>query len=223
MALSHQKSPSGDDVPKVDAASSSASIHVLNRPRSDAEIVERLQEKDAYGAALLYDQYSSEVNRLVWKLLGADSEHDDIVQLVFCKLIDSTNKLRDPDKLRPYVLQVTVNTVRSELRKRSVRRRFFRAEEDPDRFSALTCDPEQRELIRLTFDVLEKLPLSERLAFTLRKIDGRSLAETAELCGCSLASIKRRLNKANRRFESLAVREPLLATRLSLGTRGGAR
>jgi RNA polymerase sigma-70 factor (ECF subfamily) len=193
----------------------SASIHVLRRTVGDEEIVERLQVGEPYAAVLLYDRYAPEVNRLIWRLLGADADHDDLVQQVFCHLLTSASKVRDPNRLGPYVLRVTVNAVRSELRKRSVRRRFFRAEEDVDRFQAFAADHETRAAVRQTFAVLERMPVAERLAFTLRHIDGRCLEEVASLCGCSLATIKRRLKKADKRFRALASSDPVLSERLA--------
>jgi len=203
------------------SAGGSASVHVIPRQRSNEEILERIQMGEAYGAALLYDRFSPQVNRLVWRMLGADSEHDDLVQQVFCKLLCSARKLRDPDKLRSFVLQVTVNTVRSELRRRTVRRRFFTAEENFDRFEGQSVDPELRDLLERTFRVLEKMPVDERVAFTLRQVDGRSLEETAEICRCSLATIKRRINKAKRRFACLAAGDAVLSDRLQSSQGGG--
>jgi RNA polymerase sigma-70 factor (ECF subfamily) len=47
------------------------------------------------------------------------------------------------------------------------------------------------------------MPAAERVAFCLRYVDGKQLAEVAELCDCSLATIKRRLQKAEAKLEPL--------------------
>ena len=200
---------------------SKASLHILKQDVSDEDIIERLQIGDVGAAALLYDRYSPEINRLVWRLLGADHEHDDLVQQIFCQLLVAVPKMREACKLPGFVQRTTVNAVRSELRKRAVRRRFFRSHEDFDRFEGLAEDHETRELLRRTFAVLEKMPTSERIAFTLRHVDGRTLEDSAQLCGCSLATVKRRLDKAQKRFRALSASDPMITERLKRNGKRG--
>ena len=45
---------------------------------------------------------------------------------------------------------------------------------------------------------------------TLRFMAGFGLEELAEVCGCSLATVKRRLLEARRQFETLARNDPVL-------------
>ncbi|MBW2736952.1 MAG: hypothetical protein JRH20_31605 [Deltaproteobacteria bacterium] len=117
------------------------------------------------------------------------------------------------------MLSVTVNTVRSELRKRAVRRRFSFWGEPPE---PVGCDDhEGRYLVTRTFKALERLPVNERLAFSLRYIEGHSLVEVAELCGCSLATAKRRIKRAEEHFAKIARRDPRLSERLAQSERWG--
>src|SRR5690606_2764930 len=108
-----------EDVP---APGSGAHPHEL----STAErIVQQIQTDPERGAAALFDAYAGEVNQLIWRLLGADPDHDDFVQHVFFTVIAQIETLRDARKLRHWVQAVTVNTVYGELRKRQVRRLFL--------------------------------------------------------------------------------------------------
>lgn len=206
----HERGPGGERAVEKEPAS----ISIITRSVGDAELLDRLRRGEPDAAALLYDRFVHEVNRLVWRLLGADAEHDDLVQQVFCHLLRSARKVREPDLLEPFVLRVTVNTVRSELRKRAVRRRFFRAEEDVDRFEALAPDLERALLLKHTFQVLGSMPVRERLVLSLRYLDDRPLEEVASLCGCSLATVKRRLTRARERFCALAASCSTIAVRL---------
>jgi DNA-directed RNA polymerase specialized sigma24 family protein len=43
-----------------------------------------------------------------------------------------------------------------------------------------------------------------------RHVEGYGLAEAAELCKCSLATYKRRLARAEKRFEALSRGDPVL-------------
>lgn len=180
-----------------------------------AEILLMARRGDPRAGAALFDRCEAQVNRLVWRLLGADEAHDDVVQQVFVALLKGLLRVREPDALAGWVTAVTVNTVRSELRRRRIRRLWVRSEPEAlDLAEAPPTSHEARALLRRTYAVLAKLPEDERIAFGLRYMDEMSLAEVAAACGCSLATIKRRLQAAQARFRRLAQRDPLLAERL---------
>ena len=56
--------------------------------------------------------------------------------------------------------------------------------------------PEERAQIVRAYQLLEKLPADERIAWVLRYLEGETLEETARLCGCSLSTVQRRLRAA---------------------------
>jgi RNA polymerase sigma-70 factor (ECF subfamily) len=187
--------------------------------RGDAELLSLVRgaERDA-AAALLYDRFCGDVNRLVWRLLGADGEHDDIVQQVFLHLLAGVARVRDEAALPAWVAAVCVKTVRSEIRRRRVRR-FFQLGAGARSQTVATPveDYEARDLLERTYTVLEAMPANERIAFVLRYAEERALVDVAAACGCSLATIKRRLQRAERRFVRLSARHPALAERLARG------
>ena len=78
---------------------------------------------------------------------------------------------------------------------------------------------EEREAVEATYAVLESLPSEQRLPFSLRYIQGMELKEVASACGVSLATIKRRISKAERRFVARAANDPALSDWLQEGSR----
>ncbi len=76
-----------------------------------------------------------------------------------------------------------------------------------------------RESLRVTYAVLDRLGVDERIAFALRFIEGLELAEIAAACGVSFNTVRRRLARAEKRFLALAQREPALHEWLEGGTR----
>ena len=87
-----------------------------------AALVERLHEQEPAAGRELYDRCARQVNGVVWRILGADAEHDDVVQQVFANVFRSLGQLRDPERLDAWVTGVAVRTARTELRRRRVRR-----------------------------------------------------------------------------------------------------
>jgi RNA polymerase sigma-70 factor (ECF subfamily) len=79
---------------------------------------------------------------------------------------------------------------------------------------------EVSEALRCTYELLGKLPADERLAFALRHIDGQELTTVAAACGVSLATIKRRLARAQSTFVALASEHNVLAEWVERGELG---
>jgi RNA polymerase sigma-70 factor (ECF subfamily) len=65
-----------------------------------------------------------------------------------------------------------------------------------------------RAAVRKLYGILDELDAEARLAFVLRHTQGLELTEIAEALGCSLATAKRRLAKANERVLVRAKRDP---------------
>ncbi len=204
LAIDMQRDTSEDPGELGSAPRVKAPVKVIGFRGSDAELLERLHRDGDGAAGLLHDRFSGEVNGLVWRLLGPDQDHDDIVQVVFCRLLQHVHKVREADKLRSWVRSVTVNSVYSELRKRGVRRLFFANESrKPEQFVDAPATLESRDLLARIYTELNRMPANERMAFSLRYIEGKQLSEVAELCGCSLATVKRRVARAEQRVEHL--------------------
>ena len=75
-------------------------------------------------------------------------------------------------------------------------------------------NPEASATMRAMYRVLDALPADERMVFTLRFMSELELTEVAAACRVSLATIKRRLARAEARFQEVAQQEPLLSDRL---------
>lgn len=58
------------------------------------------------------------------------------------------------------------------------------------------ASPEERLLLARVYAALDRISVDERLAWSLRHLEGERLDEVAALCGCSLATVKRRIASA---------------------------
>ena len=183
--------------------------------RDPTAIVEGLRRGAPEAAVALYDRVAERVNRLVARMMGADAEHDDVVHQVFLNALESVGALRDPSALDGWIVGVTVNTVRRELRRRRFRRllRLDLAAHAAGEVEARTRrpNPERDMVARRFYAALERLGADERIAFTLRAVEGCALAEVAMACRCSLATAKRRVARATHLLAEVATKDPVLA------------
>jgi len=189
----------------------------------DAGLVAALREDRPGAKAAFFQSYALYVERLVTHLIGFDRELADIVQDVFLNALGALHTLEDARALKPWVARVTTNTTLKVLRSRTRRAwmRLFRDSDDELRREEPAPDLDQDVLraLRGVYDVLRRLPADESVAFALRYVEGMELTEVAAACGVSLATIKRRMVRAETRFVAAARKRPELAEWLKGGTR----
>jgi RNA polymerase sigma-70 factor (ECF subfamily) len=186
-------------------------VKLIGRELSNSEIIDGVLNRDTRAAAALYDRFAGHVNRLVWRLLGGDEEHDDVVQQVFVSALGSMDKLKDPQALGGWLAGIAINTVRRELRSRKARR-IFRLVPGTSELPHDSLDPDQQLLAPRFYAVVSRLRASDRIVFILRFVEGYTLGECAAACRCSLATIKRKLARARRVFFKYARMDPVLAS-----------
>ena len=78
-----------------------------------------------------------------------------------------------------------------------------------------TRDAEQDEAelsAQAVYELVARLPTEERIAFTLRFVEGMTNGEIATVMGCSGGTVKRRISRAKTRFFALAEKHPELAS-----------
>lgn len=62
------------------------------------------------------------------------------------------------------------------------------------------ADAADRALLSEVYEALDRLPADERIAWSLRHVEGEKLQNVANLCNCSLATAKRRIASAHARL-----------------------
>ena len=112
-------------------------------------------------------------------------------------------------------------TARKAIRRRRRKRwlTFFADVPEPAA-GAPWAGPELQEAARCVYRILERIPVDERIPFSLRMLEDLDLEATARACGMSLATVRRRLVRAERRFFKLARQYEALAPWLESGGEG---
>jgi RNA polymerase sigma-70 factor (ECF subfamily) len=145
----------------------------------------------------VFRRHAPYVGALVLKLIGRPGYVDDVVQDVFIQAHRGLAKLRDPELVRPWLRRIAVRRARRWLRKRWVTR-WFR-ERDVDDVRDLidpSASPEDRAQVGRIYRRLETLPRDERLVWVLRIVEGETLESIAEMLGCSMSTVQRRMRAA---------------------------
>lgn len=188
----------------------SAEVVLLpQRAQDESQLVRGLINREPASISQLFDQYSDVARGTMIRTLGSTADVDDLVQETFMIVIDKARELRKSHALRSFVVSVAIRLAKNALRKRAVRR-FVRWSELPAPVVVRDCSVEDRALVTAVYRVLDQLDANSRVLFVMRHVEGWELKELAEVEHCSLATLKRRLQKAERRFRAIATREPEL-------------
>jgi RNA polymerase sigma-70 factor (ECF subfamily) len=118
--------------------------------------------------------------------------------------------LKDPRAFAAWLGSIVVQTAHKVLRRRRLARRLglYRPEPiDVDALVARDAPPDAMVELRALYRLLHDLPVRVRLPLVLRRVEGHSLDEVAELMGCSLATVKRAIAEGERRLEEAMERE----------------
>jgi RNA polymerase sigma-70 factor (ECF subfamily) len=188
----------------------------------DASLVAALRSGHPAALAAFHDRYATHMLRILVRILGQDAELEDVLHEVFVRALGSLHGLRDPACLTPWMVKVAVLTARTCLQRRQRGRWLrFRAPEDlaEEDLAQYEQDWSSQAELRLTYELLDRLPAEERIVFALRFIAQMELGELAEACSVSLATAKRRLKRAEARFLALVRGQPRLRHWIEKGGR----
>jgi len=144
--------------------------------------------------------YAPYVAAIGLRMLGRPDEVDDLVQDVFIEAQRGFRSIREPEGVKPWLARVTVRVAHRRLQRR---RRWgfiflrFGKEEDYSTLPDRSASPETKALVSRVYRALDRLPTEQRIAWTLRHVQGERLDQVALMCGCSLATAKRRIAAAH--------------------------
>jgi RNA polymerase sigma-70 factor (ECF subfamily) len=192
------------DLPKLRLIGGSARVKRGERTGqfdelSDAQLVALVAEGDRAGFEALYRRHAGFALGLAVRIQGSSTDVEDIVHDAFLRARTRLADLKDPAAFRGWLGSIVVRLVRTRLRRRRLLGALGLASVEPvdlDAIASQDADTESRVLLAQVYGLLQTLPASDRIAWTLRFIERHRLEMVAELMECSLATAKRRILRA---------------------------
>ena len=150
--------------------------------------------------------YQDMVYSTAVRLLGNETDAQDIAQTVFLKAYDFFGSLAQSKTAGGWLKTVTTNLCLNHLTRYRARWRFFselrRDEDDADFLESvpapdtMTPDLDESDDRRLLETALHKLPEAQRMAIVLRRYDDISYEEIGEILDLSVPAVKSVLFRA---------------------------
>ena len=209
-----------DDSERKSPASGLVSRPSLSHPfpdLSDAQLVALTASGDTGAFEALYRRHAAFALNLAVRLQGSAADVEDVVHDAFLRAHERLDSLREPGAFRAWLGSIIVRLVRTRLRKRRLLRALGLVQSgegvDLDAIASSEAGPEARALLAQVYALLRTMAPDDRIAWTLRYVERHRLESVAELAGCSLATAKRRIQRAqsflNEHFVSSIAEAPL--------------
>ncbi|MBI4261702.1 MAG: SigE family RNA polymerase sigma factor [Actinobacteria bacterium] len=136
----------------------------------------------------LYRAHAPDALRLAYLVTGNAAVAEDLVQEAFVRLYGRFRDLRNPGAFPWYLRRTVVNLARSHFRRERVARAYVRRE------GAMPWagggDPAQGADRDEMWRALLELPERQRTAIVLRYYEDLTEAQTAEVMGCPVGTVK---------------------------------
>lgn len=168
----------------------------------ESEIVNQILN----GRKLLFEKIVRKYNSVLYKVgRSYGFDHDDTMDLMQETFINAYTGLKNFEgrsSLKTWIIRNMLNNCYKKKQKASFKNEIMQDANDQSKpmFSALKTDTEHmtrnRELAKIIEEALSKIQMDYRMVFSLREINGLSVADTAELLNISQSNVKIRLNRA---------------------------
>jgi RNA polymerase sigma-70 factor (ECF subfamily) len=179
----------------------------------DVLLADRCREGEEAAASELFRLHQGRVHAVLYRLLGNSAEIEDLLQDTFIQVFRSLGGYRGEAKLATWIDRIAARVAYRHLRRK--RRGLETSTLFGDEFASAGPAPIDqavaREGIKRLYQVLDGLSASQRIAFALFEIDGRSVAEVAELTACARTTAKLRIWRGRRAVIKAAQSDPVLA------------
>ncbi|MBJ7339585.1 sigma-70 family RNA polymerase sigma factor [Mycolicibacterium sp.] len=156
----------------------------------DAELVGAAIAGDTAAFAEIYDRYANRLYDFCVGIVG-DRDAADCVQEAFCNAVVDLPKLRDPDKLRPWLYAIARHQAFRTLRARQRETVSDDLPDEPDSGAGPDTQAARNELAALVAHAEGGLSQRDREVLDLAYRHGLTNVEIAETLGVSSASAKK--------------------------------
>lgn len=182
---------------------------------TETEFIEQLKKQTRVSYNKLLDDFQQKVFGTCLSFVPNKEDAEDIAQEVFVEVFNSIHKFKGESKLSTWIYRITTNKCLGFIRKRNTKKRFAFLQSisgndyNLDKASYFTeinhpgIVLEEKEINETLFLAINKLPESQKLVFTLNKINNKSYKEISEITDKSIGSVESLLFRAKKNLQTI--------------------
>lgn len=166
----------------------------------DAQLVILGARGEVSALEQLYRRHAAFAIHLATRIEGSARDVEDIVHDAFLRAFERLGDLVEPSAFRSWLGSIVVHKVRSRMRRARLLGLLGMGKSsepvDLDALASPAASPHARAQIAQIYALLQTLPADDRIAWILRSVEGHDLETVAQMTDCSLATVKRRISRA---------------------------
>ncbi|MCB0733713.1 MAG: RNA polymerase sigma-70 factor [Bacteroidetes bacterium] len=160
------------------------------------DIVHQLLQRDERAFELVFRTYYAELCRFANKYLKSESESEELVQDLFCKLWQKLETISIQSSLKSYLYTAVRNAAFNHLKHRLVQQQHeLHVRHQADYFET-TAHLEVSELSQQIQQAIDRLPDRCKEVFQLSRNEGLKYREIAEHMDISVKTVEAQMGKA---------------------------
>jgi RNA polymerase sigma factor (sigma-70 family) len=180
----------------------------------EQNLIEGLKRGDMAAFKYLADTHQRKVFKTCSRFLLNKEDAEDVAQEVFIEVFNNINQFRSEARFSSWIYRIAVTKSLDELRKRNRKKRIssigrhLGLEDIANWITEKTrpdTDLEAKEKWQNLLDILNTLSESQRIAFTLSKIEEFSHSEIADIMQISAASVDSLIYRARQNLRKALV------------------
>lgn len=173
----------------------------------DSELINKLKAGDTSAFGELISAYGNRVINTCYRFLLDKEDAEDVSQEVFIEVYQSIKSFRGDSKLSTWILRIAVSKSLDEIKKQKRKKRVSSAFkkvhlDDLANWLADSSTPEKhlsgKEDMKEIIKAMDTLPDSQRIAFTLSKVEGYSNTEIAEIMKTTIIAVESLIYRAKK-------------------------
>ena len=163
-------------------------------------LVEQLQQGSELAFTRLYDQYSKQLYRNIFRLVKDEDIAKELLQDLFLKVWNIKDEIDPQKSFKSFLYKISENLVYMHFRKIAKDKRLIMqliamsVQFDNNAEEAMICQDD----VKLLNKAIEKLSPQRKLIYTLCKLEGKSYEEVSSELGITTSTIRDHIVKANK-------------------------
>lgn len=180
---------------------------------SETEFIHLLRSQDEQAFQQLIMVQRSRVFNTCLNILQSREDAEDVCQDVFIEVLQSISKFKGESQLSTWIYRITITKSLEFHRKKNRKKRFglfqsLTGQGDyelnlPANFEHPGIQLENKELSKILFAAIEKLPERQKAAFLLHKTEHLSYVEIAAVLEISVPSVESLLFRAKQGLQKI--------------------
>ncbi|MFK8138638.1 MAG: RNA polymerase sigma factor [Bdellovibrionales bacterium] len=182
--------------------------------RADIELVQKVKDGDQLAYSELVTRHQQALYRVIFRYVKDQDSTEDVVQEAFVKAYQKIHQFESRSSFKSWLFRIAINTAKNKLRankKEHLKIEDVQISRNAEAESALL-----KEAVKVKIkEEIEKLPMKQKTALTLRVFEDMSFKEIAGIMECPYDTAKANYRHALMKLKASLSGDELLSNWLS--------